>query len=1096
MMKLPNDRAGSTPGGLPSQRLAIGALCSLVALGAGCSEGVEQGAAHAAFATVPSGASSTSAQAWGAASEVLATHPDPTIGSRYFLPQPNLGGNGSSLLIAGVHWGRLVQVADHQGTQQLRDFLISDGIRDGDVFQPSHGAALAYGLQRNPVTGQFTLTIPAKAGTIRFKEALENVEANFRSIVDQDLDVNELGPFSMIPRNATIALEFQDLLEPAFEGGTWNDAAGGQVANPISGQLAHQVLRVLTGSLPDQPFDARVFCDPNHGNLADLNSNGTPEFYSTRVLIAPVVTWVDAQSSNPPLPVNALGFPESVNMHVANLGLRIPTVVVGALGQTQILRNPSGNGLAYVGNGNNDNSSGTFDVVRAMRSGGSTTQDPFNGFLFDDDSPQVIGSLGTTIVGTPVADPQLPGRFSLPLIQFDVDACATSIEVGDMITQAQPQGQVVGVVRAVDSAGSPSNVVVDVLVPANAAFTAGPARLQTTWEAGVDEPACFVRFSPAAGQGSAQDVSPNAGVWLQFSEPMDVSTLTAFDGFSIQRAASLPFGKAFDYAIGEVIPSADQSQFLWSHPALPFSHTAGVADGYRILLDDSADGPADLAGNRIASGDQLPPVGFRLDPNAPEQVTGGFAMRFDDVGNEIFPNGQLEIRQAQLLFDFDAELVRPRAVKHFSATADRHSLLPGRMTPFVGGVQTPLSSLGSKLQSLWRYADVGFSVSDEAAFNVDIEGISWSPVGGNVAADVYDEFQIGLTHSKWLPDEYLDPMSGFPRYGASGVKPPYDANLNDPIGDPMKVVHPKQAGYLVSPLNLYTSASGTPMLPYPLNEGLDPEDHKHYTWRDTAMQALGGGIVGSGNTGNGVPLDAELLALGLDPATPKDYQVGQVPSVGLPILMELRCYPSSQALGLNSLDVSLAVTSSPRPNFRAFSTGGVGTDGLPHNVYPDAVDIASGGYNPASIPPGAHTPGTDNTFYMGELALVTRVSRAHSMWFDSGPGNTAYAEPVIEPRAADQAPGTSVSVVFRGALAAPPSELVAGAPGGNPNALTAYGDSAAGDAISFLGDNSWHATMGAIDTARWFQFRLTFISNAATGESPELSTLAIGYSKQ
>jgi hypothetical protein len=37
-------------------------------------------------------------------------------------------------------------------------------------------------------------------------------------------------------------------------------------------------------------------------------------------------------------------------------------------------------------------------------------------------------------------------------------------------------------------------------------------------------------------------------------------------------------------------------------------------------------------------------------------------------------------------------------------------------------VQTPLSPLGSKLQALWRYCDLGFSVRDETKYDVDVVG--------------------------------------------------------------------------------------------------------------------------------------------------------------------------------------------------------------------------------------------------------------------------------------------------------------------------------------------------------------------------------------
>ena len=46
--------------------------------------------------------------------------------------------------------------------------------------------------------------------------------------------------------------------------------------------------------------------------------------------------------------------------------------------------------------------------------------------------------------------------------------------------------------------------------------------------------------------------------------------------------------------------------------------------------------------------------------------------------------------------------------------------------------------------TVWRYVDFGFQVRDETKFNLDIEGLNWAPVGGQVIADFYEEFEIRL----------------------------------------------------------------------------------------------------------------------------------------------------------------------------------------------------------------------------------------------------------------------------------------------------------------------------------------------------------------
>ena len=66
---------------------------------------------------------------------------------------------------------------------------------------------------------------------------------------------------------------------------------------------------------------------------------------------------------------------------------------------------------------------------------------------------------------------------------------------------------------------------------------------------------------------------------------------------------------------------------------------------------------------------------------------------------------------------------------------------------------------------------------------------------------------------------------------------------------------------------------------------------------------------------------------------------------------------------------------------------------------PELEDIANGGFNPNSTPnPGAPTFGQDNQFYIGALDFVVRVSRAHSVWFDTQ-GLSQFAGAVIDPPA-------------------------------------------------------------------------------------------------
>ena len=1011
-----------------------------------------------------------------ASAGLVLEQPDIGIGSQYLIGESNFGGEASNLLLTGVFWGRLANVADSNGDTIMQDFVISSSIRDQSVFVPSVGEAVTYGLERNAVTDDFRVTIDAEAGTQRFQEALLNLEADLTPVFDKSLEPSEVGPFSMIPRNAAMVLTFQDLLEPYYADGEWRDGSAGSAVSSVTGQLNKSLVRVQTGYPPADPYEARVFADPNHGALVDRDGNGTPEFYSTRIVVASTISSFDSLVSNPPLATNSTGLPPSQVVDDSNLALRIPTNLNPSIGQTAILRSAGGKAVSFSGNGSTDASGGTDDVVRALRSGGTITNDANNGFLRDEDQPRVLGDLTILISSTPVVDdPQRPNRYRIPEFSFEVSTCASSPKIGDVLTQTGGRSAIV-VSPGAQSGPLVNNMIVDLVAPAGGTVIAGPSQLQTPFVPGIDNPECFVRFSPNPGTAPNEDVDVNAQVVLRFSEPMDPDTLKSFDGFTVTRVPGEP--GAFDYAIGQVIPAPDLRSFAWSHEPVPFSHVQGQSEVFFVNLASGAEGPTDLAGNELQFA--LPQTDFALLAGQATGENAGFALRFDGA-DELSDDGFPELRLGQILFDVTNERVLPRPVNRFDVAADRNQTIVSVMTPFTAGVQTPLSNLGSKLQTLWRYCDLGFSHNDESNMNIDVEGLSWAPIGGNIVSDAYEEFSIRLAHSIWLPDEVLDPNSGFPSWPASGLKQVYANNYLDPVNDPGDEVHPRQLGYIVSPTDLYQASSGTNMLPFPLNEDVPVEAYRYYTWRDTSITALGGA------SGGGVPLDQEIAVLGI-PGN-KDYIVNNVPTAALPLLMEFRCYPSEEALGLNAFDISLAANSSARPNFRAFSTGGF--DGNQNQVVnPDNAETAVGGWNPAT---GGSTPPTDNTFYIGEMAIVTRVSRTHTIWFDTTFSTPTYAQPLVEPAPQEQPAGTEIQFAYRGAV----NVTGAGTDGilNDSATLDVYGEPIGntGTPQYLFSDDGWKSDITQVNSARFFQVRMTFISNTATDRTAELRSLGFAY---
>jgi hypothetical protein len=447
-------------------------------------------------------------------------------------------------------------------------------------------------------------------------------------------------------------------------------------------------------------------------------------------------------------------------------------------------------------------------------------------------------------------------------------------------------------------------------------------------------------------------------------------------------------------------------------------------------------------------------------------------------------------------------MIMPREAERAVHLADPSQPVPSQMTPFLRPIQTPLNPLGSKLMSVWRYCDFGWLATDVTKYNVDVEGLHWSPFSAQVSSDYFEQFEIRLAHSFKLPDEYAD--SGGVVHAFSGLysdSSPFARNiLEDPLGPaPQVVVHDRQFGYRIEQIDMwFLDPSSTPLMPWPFNHRDDPAaPYLTYTWRDTAVLAVGG------ERGAGMPLAVEArppLSL-YGPKSPGFmYSVGRVPTIGLPLLMEFRCYPTSLGIGVNGFNASLANGALPTPNFRCYSSGGYDTSYQPVIKNPDDEDSPSGGFNPGSRPPGRPTRRVaENLFYFGAIETVIRVSRACSVWIEPEGGSPDYYAPIVEPDPALQPAGTEVLFEYRGATGhtGDPNELFRLK---SADFLDAYGDVRRNSPVKpqFLGDeNAWYADIDDVDGCRFLQIRFTFLNNIEPGVelNPELSAIGIAYEK-
>jgi hypothetical protein len=218
---------------------------------------------------------------------------------------------------------------------------------------------------------------------------------------------------------------------------------------------------------------------------------------------------------------------------------------------------------------------------------------------------------------------------------------------------------------------------------------------------------------------------------------------------------------------------------------------------------------------------------------------------------------------------------------------------------------------------------------------------------------------------------------------------------------------------------------------------------------------------------------------------------------------------------LNALDVNLAINSSAVPAFRAYSSGGINTTQTPVIRNPDTELAPDGGFNPLSNPPGRRTQrANDNTFYIGQLDVVTRISRVHTVWLNTFLTAPDYIDPSILPAAADQPLGTAVVVEYRGAtgfeLQDLDPELDETQFPFDASRFNPYGEiyfvlngsyEVLGSA-DFMGEvhywndvDTWLPDIDQLDGAQFVQMRITFLSNIETGLSPVLSAIGVAYSQ-
>ncbi len=983
---------------------------------------------------------------------------NPGTGTMVIIEANVLGQAGALSFVGEPLWGRLVDVTATDPASGLErtyftDYLIGQDIESDQDFL----------LERNPATGRETVTILHDFGSSAYALAFGRLSAGLQPFLDKSLSPAELPPFTALPRNAAVVLRFDDLLDHAT--------------------VSSSTIHLNTGYPPLTPFEARILPDPNHGDFV----NG--QFHSTRVLVDMSVSQAEADLIG--IPPNLIGLPEAITEMLPGVVLRIPTQLSVPAVQFELLRNLGGGELSFTGNGSSDPFASTLDVIRAFRSGGTSfdNPDPYNGFLRDMTPPRVLGSQLVTVTAASLS----LGEFLLDFT-YASPVCGTAPLVGDLMsmplnvlrvtaigTGPSPTGQVSNV-RFELVSGSPSNVQPNVT-----------GEFRTPWRSGLSvSEDCFVRFTPGAGTLPNQLVSSAATVMIAFDEPMYPPSLNPWDGMVVQKSPA-PSNALASRVLAITAPDLDLQEINFS-PLVPLDHVQGQSETYTVQLMSTV---TDLAGNPLAV--SLPQTTFTIDDSSTTIDSGSIGSTFsepsppgsayaavDDDGD-----GLPEYR-GQFIHDVLRGRVLPRSLGRFSATADPASQLSvGAMLPPVLppaglnslGTTPPLSGYGSRVMTLWRYFDLGLSLLDESTFNIDVEGLAWSPVSLGLAMDYFPDFQMRLAHCTFLPDEAVG-TSGAVSATNSGLTTTFDSNVLDPVNDPLQVVHARTEGYLIQPLDLFPAASGTALAPWPLNRDKPMSEYSYYTYRDTTITALGAPF------SNGA--DPSILGV-LDPlnANVGYYIGGAVPTIGLPLLMEFKTYPSNGSTGANLLDVVYADLVGAFglggvPSFRIHTTGAMMPNSVPVNVDPDQTITAAGGFDIL----GNATFATDSMFYVGQADFVVRVSRIHSIWFDAGTGSS-WVDPIMLPSEGDQPGGTMISLAYRGA--------VMPTTGGQNDAdnIDMYGEKIGGNFVPLFinSDDSWKTSLADITGAQFMQCRITMISNPESEVSPVLSALGFSHFK-
>ena len=466
-----------------------------------------------------------------------------------------------------------------------------------------------------------------------------------------------------------------------------------------------------------------------------------------------------------------------------------------------------------------------------------------------------------------------------------------------------------------------------------------------------------------------------------------------------------------------------------------------------------------------------------VTPNDGKGLTPALGWRSEDLFGPVsyLPSGELVARptaRTTKVVDDLNQISAPPQTDPLRWCPAGQIIFQSAGTVFGQPIQNPLNPYGCRLQTVWRDIDMSLSRTNPLDFNLDVEQMYWAPFAGSaITFDEFDRVSLYLGHGEFRPEACISPGGAFPSMPQSGLKSNFELNYAHNLKTDGKVGyrpqnHPAYVDKVltISAKDAITEPNGVNrFLPLPKFEDATKVSglkNPYFVWRDEQSLAQGGvnGVIGTwyllspwlggkGQRVTGAPSNVSFASgywysgrnLNFATSAATDSNTGgSVGTVALPLMADFWTYPDSPekpvgdpylASGINGWQVSLAATSSPRPDFRAYSAGRGG--GQPSPIDPTHANWknAAGGFTPG----GGGLPGLDNTVYwimtdfLKRTAVVTsgfvEVSNPHRMPPGGDPRLGPYSVTNklpdfvydFEPPLASLPSGTGVVTEFRGA---------------------------------------------------------------------------------